>query len=189
MTKTTVACAFALISSPALASVTEFSIQFDPWAQAAGSYSTITFAEFGSTAITTQYAPLGVNFTGPDLNFAYFQQTNFPQDGWGLDGNSIIELTFDEPINAIAFHFPASLLVNLWSGNQIFYTTEFAGSVNQRFGGLYSDQPFDRIWFRGGVSETSQAFLDNLYFSTIPTPGALGLLGLWGLRRARRRTC
>ncbi len=187
MTKTTIACVFALISSPALASVTEYSIQFDPWAQAAGSYSTITFAEFGSTAITTQYAPLGVNFTGPDLNFSY-QSDNFPQDGWGLDGNSIIELTFDKPINAIAFHFPASLVVNLWSGGQIFHTSDFAGSINQKFGGLYSDQTFDRVWFRGGFSQTSQAYLDNLYFSTIPTPGAIALLGLWGLLGARRRS-
>lgn len=177
----------AFAAQPSLAGVTKYTIQFEPWAQAAGSYSTITFAEFGSTAITTQYAPLGVSFTGPDLNFAYSQQTNFPQDGWGLDGNSIIELTFDKPINAIAFHFPASLVVNLWSGGQIFHTSDFAGSINQKFGGLYSDQPFDRVWFRGGFSEFDQAFLDNLYFSTIPTPGALGLLGLWGLRRTRRR--
>jgi hypothetical protein len=179
-------CSVAFAAQPALAGVTKYTIQFDPWAEAAGSYSTITFAEFGSTAITNQYAPLGVNFTGPDLNFSY-QSDNFPQDGWGLDGNSIIELTFDKPINAIAFHFPASLVVNLWSGGQIFHTSDFAGSINQKFGGLYSDQAFDRVWFRGGFSQTSQAYLDNLYFSTIPTPGALGLLGLWGLRRARRR--
>ncbi len=186
MTRIALICSIAFAAQPCLAGVTKYTIQFDPWAQAAGSYSTITFAEFGSTAITTQYAPLGVNFTGPDLNFSY-QSDNFPQDGWGLDGNSIIELTFDKPIHAIAFHFPASLLVNLWSGNQIFYTTEFAGSVNQRFGGLYSDEPFDRIWFRGDASGTGQAFLDNLYFSTIPTPGAGALLAIGLLGGPRRR--
>jgi hypothetical protein len=179
-------CSVAFAAQPALAGVTKYTIQFEPWAQAAGSYSTITFSEFQWTSITTQYAPLGVNFTGPDLNTT-FQSDAFPQDSWGLDGNSIIELTFDKPINAIAFHFPASLVVNLWSGGQIFHTSDFAGSINQKFGGLYSDQAFDRVWFRGGFSQTSQAYLDNLYFSTIPTPGALGLLGLWGLRRARRR--
>ncbi len=176
-----------LLCPAASAQITKFSGNFDPWAQAAGSYSTITFAEFGATPITTQYAPLGVNFTGSDLNNAYFSADNFPQDGWGLDGNSIIELTLDQPIHAMAWHFPATLFVNLWSGNQILYSDFFGDSSGQDFAGLYSEQTFDRVWLRGGVAEFDQVFLDNLYFSTIPAPGATGLLVMLGCLRRRRR--
>ena len=177
----------------ASADVTKFTGNYGAWASAAGPHSTITFAEFQYQAITTQYSDLGVLFTADELNSTLLSPPTFPEDGWGMDGNTIIELTFAEPIHAIGFHHPAYIGFVLWSGPNVSYTTEFFGTLQNRFGGITSDQPFDRVWMLPANQDVGSVYLDNLYFSTIPAPGVAACLAsalvAGGFRCRRRRPC
>jgi hypothetical protein len=173
------------------ADVTKFTGNYGTWASAAGPHSTITFAEYQWQAITTQYSELGVLFTSDELNATEFDPVIYPEDGWGMDGNTIIELTFAEPIHAIGFHHPAYVGLVLWSGSSVTYDADFFGSTANRFGGITSTQPFDRVWMLPLNQDVGSVYLDNLYFSTIPAPGVAGCLAAAlmaaGFDRRRRR--
>lgn len=93
-----------------------------------------------------------------------------------------IEFRFLQPIHAFAVLPPDHDGVGLYSlfregqpvGTGAFYAT---GSYHN---GLYSTEAFDEIRF------DSMQVIDNVYFQTIPAPGALSLIGLAAGRAGRR---
>ena len=127
---------------------------------------------------------LGLLFTDGDDTIAGFDPNTFIQDGWGVDGDDAVILEFLEPIHEIAFHFPGSIVVQLFNDKVPIYTSDnFNSSV---FGGLVSAAPFNTVI----VDDPADGFpyIDNLYFGPpIPAPGALLALGLAAMTMTRRR--
>lgn len=158
------------------------------WEAAAGPYTTIDFTGFApGTIITDQYASLGVTFTeGNDrINESII---GFPNDGFGLNGViDTFTLEFSQPMYTIACEFPGTLQIRLYYQGVLFHTNPFTfgGGGSGFFGGMVSDQPFDRAVVldpQGGVN------VDDLHFGRgIPAPAALPLLGLALLAGRRRR--
>jgi len=148
--------------------------------------STVDFTGFEDfTPITDQWAHLGVHFSG-------FVVTSgpgfvlFPNDGWGVRGEPDINVTFDEPINWIAADLPGQTEIELYADDQLIYASTPLGLGGPgNFGGLISDQPFDRARFFSPGSHAE--FLDDLFFGPpIPTPGALAVLGVAFMSHRRR---
>lgn len=170
----------------------EYQENFAGWQAAAGSYSTITFEGFpDATKITDQYAALGVTFTSLDLNTTVGPDpSTFPQDGWGLDGNSYVELTFSQPITTIGWHFPGILKAVFYlDATVVGVDIQSGGAGASHFTGFTGDVLFNRVRiFRDNFPQGSVG-LDNLYIQTIPAPGAGAVLAAaaCGLRRRRRR--
>lgn len=156
------------------------------WELAAGLFTTITFTEYPQyTRITTQYAPLGVEFTGGEDHI--FHTPSFLNDGSGLDGNSTIDLSFDAPIYSIAVEFPGAAQMELFrDGRSLGVSAEFGGSGTGWFGGVVSAEPFDEVvmWDWDGL----EVEIDDLHFGPpVPAPGALALLGLASALHRRHR--
>jgi len=89
----------------------------------------------------------------------------------------------------IAADCPGTLVMELYSNGQLFYTSqEFGGSSVPFFGGIRADEPIDKVrLFRSEVDFTA---IDGLFFGPpIPAPGALApfALALCG-RRSRQWT-
>ncbi len=171
------------------ASVTVYAGDFGGWQQAvSGSFQTCDFLGFPlNTFITDQYAPLGVYFTNPGPNVVLGPSTSlFPQDLWGLGPVGTLELTFLDPQHAVGAHSPASWWkMRLYLGDTLVGQSYSQTGGASKFVGLTSDIAFDRVQFEatgGGPVAT-----DNIYFSTVPGPGAVGLLELALLTRSRRR--
>jgi hypothetical protein len=170
-----------------------FPTDFAAWQEAAGSVSTLSFTEFAqNTYITDQYADLGVLFTNPGPNVVHTQAPYFPIDGSGIDGNDGIELTFSEPIHAVAAHGPGIWRYKAYLGDTLVYTSPFHLSMAGSFAGLVSSTPFDRVQLVGVPAippdDPDDVYIDNIYFSTIPGPptAVALLLGAPGVRRRRR---
>jgi hypothetical protein len=185
----TVLVVFVLIGTArtGLAAVQQFTNKAQ-WISAAGSFTTLTFTGFPlNTNITTQYSSLGATFTdGVDL--VQFAPDLYLNDGWGLNGAfDSTTIVFSTPMRTIAAEFPGIVQFRLYNQNQlIFISMGFGTSGVGHFGGLVSDQPFDKII----VSDpTGGLFVDDLHFGPgIPAPSALALFGLAALRgRSRRR--
>jgi hypothetical protein len=175
-----------IASGAASADVAQFQNDKEGWVDAVGEFTTIDFTGFPEfTWITDQYAHLGAHFVDGADQIQHYEE-GYPEDGWGIDGNSEIRVTFDDPINWVAAHFPGIHGFDLYQGDELIYTSSpFGGGGPGHFGGLLSDEPFDeiRIWDLDGNTN-----IDNLYFGPpIPAPGALMLLGLGALLPARRR--
>ena len=179
--------------SPAVAGFTVFEQDFSGWSGASGPYNAITFQGFpDGTPMTDQYSSLGVSFTGFDLNsVAGPSWTVFPQDAWGLDGNSLIELTFAQPISAIGWHFPGHKAVKFYSGNTLVWSDVHIGQAGQvdNFTGFIGDVTFDRVRMTGVTPSDDNVVIDNIYFSTIPGPAgiSLGAVAIAFGRSRRRR--
>jgi len=155
------------------------------WELAAGDYTTIDFTGFAEgTVITDQYADLGVLF-GSDI---VGHLSGLP-DGAGLFGgggaSSAIEIWFAQPVTGVATDFLGDVLIELYSGNDLVYTSSYFGYFS-KFGGLVSTEPFDAAKILDPFD--SEVFIDNLYFAPpIPGPSALGLLGVAFVGIVRRR--
>lgn len=180
------------VRSPALAGFTVFEQNYTGWKNAAGVLSTITFAEVpADTYITDQYASLGVLFTSSDPDATYpYGPTTFLQDGWGLDGDLQVELTFSQPINAIGWHFPGDKAVKFYSGSTLVWSDVHIGQSGQldNFTGFIGDVTFDRVQMTGIEPNNSYVAIDNIYFSTIPGPAGLALGAVaFACGRGRRR--
>lgn len=180
------------IVSPALAGFTVFEQNYAGWKSVAGPLSTITFAEVpAETFITNQYSSLGVLFTSSDPDATYpFAPTTFLQDGWGLDGDLQVELTFSQPISAIGWHFPGDKAVKFYSGNTLVWNDVHIGQAGQadNFTGFIGDVTFDRVQMTGVEPNNSYVAIDNIYFSTIPGPAVISLSAVaLAFGRSRRR--
>jgi len=169
----------------ASAAVTDYTSKA-AWQAAAGPYTTIDFTGFApGTIITNQYASLGVIFTEGNDRINKLQ--SFVNDGWGLNGViDTFTLAFSQPMYTIACEFPGTLQIRLYYQGTLFHTNPntFGGVGSGFFGGMVSDQPFDRAVV---LDPQGAVFVDDLHFGQgIPAPAALPLLGL-ALLAGRRR--
>ena len=185
----------AMSTASAHAGFTKYNQDFAGWKAASGVYSTVTFGEVpANSVVTDQYASLGLLFTSLDLDTTYPQDFFvFPQDGFGLDGNCQVELTFSQPISAIGWHFPGLMTAKFYNGSELLWTDPLMGQGGSfsNFVGFVSNLPFDRVTLVGPPGPTcGNVAIDNIYFSTIPAPGSaaflvLSLVAARGRRRHR----
>ena len=155
----------------------------DEWIAAVGRFTTIDFTGFpDGTFITDQYADLGILFT--DGNDSIDVSGVHVNDGWGLDGNPDIHLSFDMPQAYIAVHFPGDVQIDLFAGDILLHSSVFIAGGLGNFGGVISSELFDTVLIRDPV--LGDVFIDDLHFG-VPTPGALCLLGIAALLPRRRR--
>jgi len=171
---------------------------FDEWSNVVESdFATIDFTGFpDDTEITDQYSDLGVTF--PEFNIIFGPSSGLPNDGWGLRGfagdppwseDIPITVEFSEPVTSVAVDFPGGAQIALFDGEKMIAESDpFGFGGIGFFGGVVSDQPFDKAiisdWIGGDV------FIDDLHFGPpIPAPAALSALGVaifWtGCRRRR----
>ncbi|MCA9285919.1 MAG: hypothetical protein KDA22_11920 [Phycisphaerales bacterium] len=164
------------------------------WFGAVQSYSTITFAEFPhNTQIDDEYASLGVLFTDTDGNWIIgTAPATYPQDGMGLNGNALVELTFDQPMWAFASYFPGGAFFDFFAADQLLHSSPLMGGSGVGFfAGFTTDVAFDRIQIHGlppdPFGNPDKVFFDSFYFAAVPSPAGLAVLALPGLRGTRRR--
>ncbi len=185
-----IALALLFLSASAHGGVIEFTDK-DEWINAVGEFTTVDFTGFPEgTFITDQYADLGVLFTDGDDNIR-FSPTGFPNDEWGLDGNTAIHLSFDSPQAYISADYPGGMKIELFSEGRLIYTSSnFGVGGAGNFAGLLSTDLFDGAllydWIPGDV------FIDDLHFGPPACPwdldgnGSVGasdllsLLASWG---------
>jgi MYXO-CTERM domain-containing protein len=178
-----------LVTLRCLGGVTEYT-DSALWQSAVGSFTTITFAEFGDFGVVTdEYADLGIIF--PDGNDGIDTTPNAYNDNFGLGSVppfGPIHFVFDTPQLWIAVDFPGGVTLDLYSMGGLMYSSGniFQGTGVGNVGGLLSDQFFDEVI----IHDFGQSvFIDNLYFG-VPSPSAmplLALVGILGRRRRRRR--
>jgi len=174
------------IAHQASAAVTDYTSKSE-WEAAAGAYTTIDFTGYTSgTIITNQYASPGVIFT--EGNDRINDSIAFLNDGWGLNGSfDTFTLSFSQPMRTVACDFPGHLQIKLYYQGTLIHTNPFwfGGSTSASFGGMISDQPFDRAVV---LDPLGDVFVDDLHFGQgIPAPGVLPLLGLALLASRRKR--
>jgi len=157
------------------------------WELAAGDYTTIDFTGFADgTKITDQYADLGVLFGDEVIvyNPAF-------QDDWGLFGihepGFAIDIWFGESVTGIAADFLGDVVIELYSGGELVYTSSYFGYYS-KFGGVVSAEPFDAARILDPFGGGGGAEIDSLYFGPpIPGASALGLVGVAFVAIVRRR--
>lgn len=186
----------ALLPTEALGGITLWNNDFAGWSAAAGPATSIGFTEYPeATPITDQYEHLGVTFggyaqSGPFSPPLVYFNPGFLNDGVGLSGFPGIEITFAEPMRAVGVDFPGAVRFTLYSGSTlVFQSLDFGGMPLGNFGGIVSEIAFDRVILR--KPQDYEVFIDTLYFSTVPTPGAAlplfaALLGRLSHQRRRR---
>jgi hypothetical protein len=166
---------------------------FTSWSAEAEPFTTITFGEIPLfSTVTDQYASLGVLFTNIAPNKTDgFDTIVFPEDGYGLKGYPMIELTLLSPALGVAAHFPGFLRFQLYSGESLVYSSPLVGGSGYgKFKGYTSDTPFDRVRLLGIPNDPMDIIaVDNLYisFAPVPAPGAAVPLLAVALFRGRRR--
>lgn len=172
--------------------MTAYAGDFQGWKEAAPGFTTIDFTGFvQGTTIYDQFADLGVLFTSPGPPKIAYAPSALLQDGWGVDGNwHTLELTFLQPMHAVAWHH-GNYFLEVYSGTELIAVTPSMGvpTGGQKFGGLVSTIPFDRVRIRT-FDILGQVWVDNIYFAgAIPAPGAWVLLAtaILGAGRRRRR--
>jgi hypothetical protein len=164
------------------------------WASLAGKYTTVGFTDVQMYEPISfdRYADLGVLLTDPETNFGWLNP-GFAMDGHGLSGDCVTEFTFTEPCLAFATRFPGLMQAWIYSGETLLgYAGNLGGGGENFFAGITSTTYFDRIVFKGvggGMPPfpCDDIFFDDIYFSTVPSPGALPLVGAIALVRRRRR--
>jgi MYXO-CTERM domain-containing protein len=196
------------VTSPSLAELTTYPTigGWEAWQPAAGPFSTVDFLGFPQyMPITTQYEELGVTFAGiqptpewppdPPPPYVLFAPDIFLRDGVGAAAIWSMELTFSTPMRALAIHMPGSVTCKLFSGETVvgvINTGSPPGGLGQFFG-LTSTIAFDRVQLYNlptfPWNPPPAFFVDNIYFSTVPAPGAAAVLMLAGLAGRRRRRC
>jgi hypothetical protein len=163
----------------------------DQWFGAAAGFATVAFTGFPEgTQITEQYAALGIHFSipaGSGGNAVQASAVMYPQDGWGLAGSRAIEMTFDSPMHAFAAYFPGDARFEFYAGSTLLYAQTRVGDINS-FAGFTSTESFDRVLLRANEPTSFGLFVDNLYFSAVPSPAVLALAAVAGrMRGAGRR--
>jgi hypothetical protein len=169
---------------PAYSSVTEFTNK-NAWQSAAGSFTTITFQEVPvGTVVTDQYDFLGIQFTPGQVA----ESSIYVNDNVGLVNGVPISFTFDQPRQSVAFDYPGSLQIKLFSAGELIYTSSIFGVGGLGFfAGISSTQSFDTVMFSHGFGPPAD--VDDLHFgATVPAPAsAILLIGLAACGRRRRR--
>ncbi len=107
----------------------------------------------------------------------------FP-DGFGLDGNPSMHLSFDSPMLWFAVDHPGNVQIDLFIGEQLIHSALFFGGGVGFFAGLLSTQLFDTAVISDPI--VPDAFIDDLHFG-VPSPGVIAFLALGGLHHRRRR--
>ncbi len=166
---------------PAAAGITIFQSFADWQAATPDGHSTCDFTGFApNTIITEQYADLGIHFVNP-FNLVHNIPSLFPQDGWGIDPNGVLEVKFDGPMHAIAAHSPSSQWkYKLYLGDALVgqFPAQTAGP--EQFLGVTTAFAFDRVRFLLG-GDFGIIWTDNIYFATVPAPAAMPVLLMLGL--------
>jgi len=187
----TIFVTIALMASCAAAEVVEYNTDDrDQWFDDVGgpdNVSTVDFTGFpDGMPVDDQWAHLGVHFG--DLTFISGKSTTFyPNDGWGAIGYPDINITFDQPMQWIAADFPGAKKIQLFDENTLIYESSILGGVgNPHFGGIVSDESFDRVRFF--LEDTTVQAIDDLFFGPpIPAPASLAPLAVLLCARSRRR--
>ena len=116
-------------------------------------------------------------------------------DGSGTTQGPAFTLTFDLPMLTTAIGFDLSgfqyppLLATIMRGGQVVGSFTLAEGVvfNPAFAGVVSSESFDRLTLTTQPGAGGDDFaLDEISWA-IPAPGALGILGMLGCLRTRRR--
>ncbi len=184
------------IADSCLGSVTLYTgaAGWQSWKQAAPGFGTLDFTDLdeGEIVAVDRYASYGVLITDFDGNVGMENAFAFPQDNHGLEGFCELEFTFTAPMQAASLHFPGGIQAWLYSGTTLLAFVNNAGSSGvNNFLGLTSNSPFDRLVLKRFSPPPpfpcDEIEIDNLYFSTVPSPSAAAILSLGILGRSRRR--
>jgi len=178
------------LATGASAEFQEFTTR-DGWFDAVGGAANVTTIDFDEfpldTTITDQYQGLGVTWSG--LNF--ITPSSFDPDGGLLrmfNGNDIF---FDKPITYFGADIASTVEYKVYSGDTLLYESQIFGNPSDEdFGGIVSDEPFDRIHVRD-PADSLAIFFDMHFGPPIPVPGAVGALAPFAVlmctRSSRRR--
>ena len=160
----------------------------------------VTFIGFGEApppypqTLTTQYASVGL--TDPEPNDTMLGWVS----DWSVDHvvllgaplmgvhvPSTITLAFSSPIHAVAVSYgPSTQFVDLLLGDTVVAADVALPTFSSGVGGLYSTLAFDRYVLKPNNQLNGAAFIDDLWFESVPSPGVLYLLGV-AIMAARRR--
>lgn len=176
--------------SSAHAGITQYTDR-DAWFSAVGgeaAVTTIGFDDLGHAIVTDQYEHLGVIFDG-DNGTVGPACTTYPQDCWGLRGQPDIIFDFVLSRDAVALHYPGDVQLDLYSDGVLIASPFFIGGPSgiDSFAGITAPFEFDRVVI-SNFALPAPANMDNLYFVTIPAPGALVLVGIVSLCGCRGRS-
>lgn len=189
--------AVTVVSQSASAAII-FTTSESEWLAAAGGPGAVSLVDFGTIApgsiVTDQFAGLGVLFTDGDdirLNASGGGVPSFPVLVSGTDfpdpPPTDITIVFDRAQRSIALSY---VLTNqplvFFLGDQEVGTFIVPQLQLPKYIGLLSDQAFDRIVY-SHHSGGNYTYLANFQFSSVPTPGAVGLLALAAIATRRRR--
>ncbi len=193
---TSVALGAALLTTPiARAEITTFVNDFAGWQAAAGQFTTVDFIEEGPSSLVLfdHFAVSGVllhrtGYFDPALPYWYRFTDEIPQsnlhDSGGLSAQDPHAFRFLAPIHAFAY-LPqtsgAGDSMGLYMGGVLVDIVLDLAQPIGVFRGVYSTVAFDEVRF------SAKRFLDDIYFSTIPAPGALAVLALAMPLVGRRR--
>jgi hypothetical protein len=175
------AMSIALLAGSASAAITSYTVKGN-WLTDIGTIpTTITFTEVPTgTVLGNQYPDL----TFTDGNDTVVNNGAFVNDGIGVNGNGRIDITFDFFLNAVGVDFPGAMTLDLYSGGTLIGSSiDFAGSGTGFFGGVISDDAFDRVVIRDWVDDS--VFIDDFHY--VPAPASAVFVGLGALAARRRR--
>jgi uncharacterized protein (TIGR03382 family) len=176
-----------LASTPSFGSVIEFTDRAK-WEAAVGSFTTIDFVLPPSgTPISGQYNHLGVTFG--EFVLSHNGGLTYPNDGWGMHGFGGAWVYFDSPQRWLGIDHPGIAQIDVYSSGVLMHSTMvFGGGGTGFFGGIHSTLEFDSVYIYRPEPHVNIVSIDDLHFGNIvPTPGALGLLGLSAALVSRRR--
>ena len=157
------------------------------WQSASGPTTKLGFDDLPQyTVLSTQYESQGITFGFGDPDVINYIPGSF-EDGWGFDGNCIVDMHLTQPISAFAATIPGGAMFQFYLGGQL---VGQMGFFVDQFAGFTSDLAFDRVLMKPPLAPPpfcDEVFVDDIYFQTIPAPGAGALLGvvLFGSRRRR----
>ncbi|MBI1304360.1 MAG: hypothetical protein GC172_11335 [Phycisphaera sp.] len=182
------------------AEITIYNNDFAGWQAVAGQFTTVDFVEDSQPGFVyfDHYASLGVLLHyefpfDPAVPFWYrYDTTNSPYGAWLHDNGGILStgnapplrFRFTEAIHAFAALPPTNstiLQLSLYRKGVAIGGVLFQSAPWGTTRGVYSSEAFDEVRFVGNWQ------IDDIYFQTIPSPGALAVLALAMPLVGRRR--
>ena len=147
------------------------------------------------TWVTDHYSHLGVTFNSSLGSQVQDNSVSYPNDGRGLRSSAEMRVEFDEPIRAVAIHWPQFSRFRMYSDGQLVHVTDWFWGGAGGFFGVVMDFDFDAVEVQN--DQDSMGFppvhIDDFHFQRIvPVPAppvllvvALGALTARGSRRRR----